>query len=316
MENSKLIYQRLAAISADVPTVPKSKKCSDGAKFAYRGIDDVVAAVKGLMGKHNVFCSPRVTERHQEAITSKGGAAGIHAVVSVVYQFYCGDDGSSLEVGPVVGEATDYGDKAFGKAQTYAYKVMLCELFSIPVQDAWDPDATSGESPGDVAASESKPPSIPEPTEAERRVIDEVCRYYPAPSGMRVDPAAVGRTLWAARNKYPGDISKAEAAAKWLVGTNRNVCIPDDGKAEGVDLLAETLTGMTEAQKKQMGILTILLQERADAELDGVKIDKRELAGWVLEVSPTGYPNTEEERKAIEAKASLKIIKTRMTAKA
>jgi hypothetical protein len=138
---------------------------------------------------------------------------------------------------------------------------------------------------------------------------------------------AVGRIIWATRSRYPSDISKAAAAAQWLVDKKRNVYAPqaepDDfdkelaqNHAAAEARVEDSFGKMTAEQKEQMGILYVLLQEKADAELGGAKVDKRSLAGWVLEVSKVGYPSTADERKSIEPKASAKIIQTRLIAKA
>ena len=50
------------------------------------------------------------------------------------------EDGSSV-THSTVGEAFDVGDKAATKAQTVAYRIMLCEVLNIPYEDMADPEA-------------------------------------------------------------------------------------------------------------------------------------------------------------------------------
>ena len=85
---------------------------------------------------------------------------------------------------------------------------------------------------------------------------------------------------------------------------------PKQQKPKGIS--KTIFDGMTEDQKKQMGILYIHAQEKADAEMEGVVIDKMKLAGWVLEIAEKGYPSTDEERKLIESLVSMFSITERL----
>jgi hypothetical protein len=50
------------------------------------------------------------------------------------YRCVCVEDSSEVNVGPMLGEASDTSDKAGNKALSAAYKYMLFQLFCIPVE--------------------------------------------------------------------------------------------------------------------------------------------------------------------------------------
>jgi hypothetical protein len=112
--------------------------------FMFRGIDDIYNALAPIMAARHLVIIPHavgapvVTER----TTAKGGSM-YHVVAQYSYTAICTDDGSSVDVGPIYGEAMDSGDKAYNKTMAIAYKYMALQLFCIPVVGQDDPDAHS-----------------------------------------------------------------------------------------------------------------------------------------------------------------------------
>lgn len=135
------VYGIIAAITGELAKsgIAKSRRNTQQG-FDYRGIDDVYNALAPLMSKHGLVIVPHVTDRTAtERTTAKGGTL-FHTVLTVTFDFIAAEDGSSVTVGPVLGEAMDSGDKATNKAMSVAYKYAAFQVFCIPLEAA-DPDA-------------------------------------------------------------------------------------------------------------------------------------------------------------------------------
>ena len=146
MEETKVmtpmgIYAAMAAIAAEIGAIGKDKRCTQGANFAYRGIDDLYNALNPIMAKHGVFVLPIAGERTTETRQTQKGATIEVVVMRMTYKF-CHADGSSVEA-VTVGQAMDSGDKATNKAMAIAHKYAILQAFSIPTEDMEDPDAVA-----------------------------------------------------------------------------------------------------------------------------------------------------------------------------
>ena len=137
----KGIYQAMAAIAAEIGAIGKDKRCTQGASFAYRGIDDVYNALNPIMAKHGVFVLPIAGERTTETRQTRNGATMEIVVMRMTYKF-CHADGSFVEA-VTVGQAMDSGDKATNKAMAIAHKYAILQAFCIPTEDMEDPDAVA-----------------------------------------------------------------------------------------------------------------------------------------------------------------------------
>lgn len=135
------IYAAMAAIAAEIGAISKDKRCTQGASFAYRGIDDVYNALNPIMAKHGVFVLPIAGERTTETRQTQKGATIEVVVMRMTYKF-CHADGSSVEA-VTVGQAMDSGDKATNKAMAIAHKYAILQAFCIPTEDMEDPDAVA-----------------------------------------------------------------------------------------------------------------------------------------------------------------------------
>ena len=133
------IFKAMAAVMADMNAIAKNKRCTQGASYVYRGIDDVYNALNPLLGKHGIFVLPTAEERSSESRTTKNGANMEIVTVRMKYTF-CHADGSSVTC-CTIGEAMDSGDKATNKAMAVAHKYAILQTFCIPTEDMPDPDA-------------------------------------------------------------------------------------------------------------------------------------------------------------------------------
>ena len=141
-EDDGSVYERVASVIGDLPAIGKDS-WNEQQKFHFRGIDDVLNALKPLLAKHGVFFAPDVLERLSEERTTRSGGA-MHVVhLHVSFTFY-GAGGDSFSCS-AWGEGTDSGDKATNKAMTGAMKYMLGQVFAISTADTVDSDATSPE---------------------------------------------------------------------------------------------------------------------------------------------------------------------------
>ena len=121
--------------------IGKKQQCNGGGNFKYRGIDDVYAALSPVLTKTGLTILPIRIEKEADAQAGKMRLVKI----KITYRVAAVEDGSYIDV-EALGEGADTGDKASGKAMSYAYKSLIFQLFCVPVVGQPDPD------------SESKPP--------------------------------------------------------------------------------------------------------------------------------------------------------------
>jgi ERF superfamily protein len=131
------IYERLSAVQAAMPPVPKART-NQQQGFKFRGIDDALESLVPLLAEHQVFFLPTVLEREVETRQTGKGSNLYTVHLHVRYTFFDAD-GNSLAC-DVWGEGTDSGDKATSKAMTMALKSALFQTFTISGEE--DPDAT------------------------------------------------------------------------------------------------------------------------------------------------------------------------------
>ena len=129
-------------IREELGAISKDKEATAGARFSYRGHDEIVNAIVPLFNKYGVFTT--VEDEHlvyqgREAANNKWATA---AVIRKKVTFWA-PDGSSV-ASTVVAESVDNGNKATGQAQTYAYRFALTQTFTIPTGEP-DPDSLSGD---------------------------------------------------------------------------------------------------------------------------------------------------------------------------
>lgn len=137
------VYSAIAAVSAALAKegIAKNQK-NQQQGFRFRGIDDVLNAMAGLLSAHNLVIVPDVTERIVTERATRSGGHMSSITVKVVYRLFSAVDGSAT-FATVYGEAMDTADKATSKAMSAAYKYMAIQTFAIPVEGEQDADATT-----------------------------------------------------------------------------------------------------------------------------------------------------------------------------
>ena len=141
MENGQ-IYAAISAAMADISAIGKDKY-NQQQGFKFRGIYDVMNALKPILTKNKIFTVPQVLEQTREIkVTAKGGELR-YSLLRIAFRFYT-TDGSFVEA-VTLGEGMDSGDKASNKAMAIAYKYALFQVFCIPTEEMTDPDGESYE---------------------------------------------------------------------------------------------------------------------------------------------------------------------------
>lgn len=120
----------MGRVLADVPAVGKNSSApANMGGYAFRGIEDVLAALKPAMARHGVFCIPDVIERLATERPLGSGKVMFVVDLCIRWTFY-GPLGDTL-TSTCWGQGTDMGDKATQKAMTSAFKSMLMQTFAI-----------------------------------------------------------------------------------------------------------------------------------------------------------------------------------------
>lgn len=139
------VYKSIAAVTGELAKegITKDRK-NQQQGFAYRGIDDVYAALSPLLSKHNLCILPRIVAKESAERTSAKGGVLFYNLVTAEFDIVSSVDGSRHTV-ISYGEAFDSGDKSIGKAMSYAYKAMAFMTFAVPTEGDNDPDANCHE---------------------------------------------------------------------------------------------------------------------------------------------------------------------------
>lgn len=142
------IYQKMAAITAELQTVAKNLVVETGKGKGYKAVSerDIIDAVKPVEEKHGVYsypCSRKVLE--SQTLESEGYNGGIKTTfftrIETVYRFVNVDEPTDYIETVTFAEGIDSQDKGSGKAMTYGDKYALMKAYKISTGD--DPDQTA-----------------------------------------------------------------------------------------------------------------------------------------------------------------------------
>jgi hypothetical protein len=123
------IYQRVNEVRKKVWYAKKDK-----AVQGYKAVthDAVTALVRNHLIDQGVIVVPRwISSDTVEVGTTKGGTAMIRYAARYEVDFVNCDDPADKIIVPMEAHANDHGDKAPGKATSYATKYAILKLFSI-----------------------------------------------------------------------------------------------------------------------------------------------------------------------------------------
>ena len=153
------IYEKLSAITNEISAVAKNLNVGYG-KSQYKAVGeaDVLAAVKPTEEKYKVYSYPvsrRVIESNVLTSLDKDGneKRQLFMRLEVVYRFVNMENPEEYIDITTYGDGVDPGDKAPGKAMTYADKYALLKAYKIITGD--DPDQKASETLKAVDQKES-----------------------------------------------------------------------------------------------------------------------------------------------------------------
>lgn len=138
------IFQKLAAITADMQTVAKNLSIDTGNGKSYKAVSerDVLDTVKPLEAAHGVYSYPvnreTLESERLETETKYGVKTSFYTRIKTVYRFVNMDDPTDYIETVVFSVGLDSGDKGDGKAMTYGDKYALLKAYKISTGD--DPD--------------------------------------------------------------------------------------------------------------------------------------------------------------------------------
>lgn len=143
MQIHKDIHEAKLAVMGDVEYVQKTGEMTQGFRYKYVTVDEVIAKLRPSMVDHGIHFAPtKMDILHQEQYTTAKGAVMNRVLLGVSYRL--SHVSGTSEDGYSVGEGTDSGDKACNKAMTAAKKYALLQSFCLETGED-DPDHHSSE---------------------------------------------------------------------------------------------------------------------------------------------------------------------------
>lgn len=138
------IYERMSLITNEIGVVEKNLKIDVTKTRSYKAVSerDVIDAIKPLEEKYRVYSYPvSRTVTDKDVLTKEtdyGTTNSLFMRVETIYRFVNIDKPDEYIETIVYGDGIDTGDKAPGKAMTYADKYALMKAYKLSTGD--DPD--------------------------------------------------------------------------------------------------------------------------------------------------------------------------------
>lgn len=136
------VLEAITAVRKDMPAIGRNQRNEDQG-YAFRGIDDVMAALGPTMVRHGVGYYPEVEDIERSERPTRSGGLQTQVIARVRWTVY-GPAGDFLQA-VTYGQGLDTSDKSVNKAATAAEKYMLTQVFAIPTRDydadQWSPQA-------------------------------------------------------------------------------------------------------------------------------------------------------------------------------
>ena len=141
------IYQKLAAITAEMAIVAKNLNVDTDKGKSYKAVSerDILDNVKPLEEKHGVYSYPVARETLEserlETETQYGTKTTFYTRIKTIYRFVNVEDPQDFIETVTFSVGLDSGDKGDGKAMTYGDKYALMKAYKISTGD--DPDQSA-----------------------------------------------------------------------------------------------------------------------------------------------------------------------------
>lgn len=158
------IYEKMSLITAEIGVVEKNLKVQVNKNSSYKAVSerDVLDAVKPIETKYRVYSYPMY--RHiidHDTLVKESEYNGqvtrtntLFMRVETIYRFVNLDNPDEYIETTVYGDGMDTGDKATGKAMTYADKYALMKAYKLSTGD--DPDKEASPENGYEKKAEPK----------------------------------------------------------------------------------------------------------------------------------------------------------------
>ncbi len=235
----KDIHKRMIAVMRDVGAIGKDRQAgmTGGAKYNFRGIDDVYNTLHSIMSKHGIYMvSDVLSVDRSERTSSKGNILGF-VTVKIMYSFVA-EDGSSVST-TVVGEGMDSGDKATPKALSGAQKYALFQAFLIPTAEAKDAENDSPQLATEAKATATPGGTIsdfndvdPDPQEVQVR---EIAAEIKVDGERKYSPTQVGKAIQRAKTEGTMDKLHKKMADEYQVQTSGKLVEPEQKELGDAD---------------------------------------------------------------------------------
>ena len=162
------IYEKMSCIISELKTLEKTLEVKINQSKSYKAVNEktVLEAVKPLEEKYRVFSYPKQRSIIDNDILVKENSNGdyisktntLFMRIETIYTFVNLDDPKdTLEI-ITYGDGLDTGDKAPGKAMTYADKYALMKAYKITTGD--DPDKEPSPENGYTKGTKATPEQI------------------------------------------------------------------------------------------------------------------------------------------------------------
>lgn len=172
----------IKTISEDKRLKPDLMKCENGANFRAVSESAILDAINPALNEKGIYYTVSVKESHldiKEMATAKGVKYVFVATVVLMVNFF-DFRGLHLAHTEAVGMGIDDGDKAMGKAYTYAVKYALLKVFRLRYGDDPDHDASKPiiKAPAAEPAQAPKKPSAAKGSKKPSTLMTEAQRDY------------------------------------------------------------------------------------------------------------------------------------------
>lgn len=147
------VIEALARVIRDLPAIGKDKQMTEGARYNYRGIEQITAELAALLAKHCVVIIPTGVRRWDREELTINGRPWHDDVISQQYRIFGPGGPTDFVDAEVPGIGRDNSDKGSNKAMTAAYKVLLTQALCI----------TDGKDDPDNERHEADAAPVPEP---------------------------------------------------------------------------------------------------------------------------------------------------------
>ena len=132
--SKKSIFESILAVQkyCAVEGLPKNQQ---GHQYKFRGIDSLLKLMSAALTENGLVIVPRITDCVREEIKT---TKGVQYYTRLTIEYTVANAAGETIVAVGKGEALDPHDKGMGKAQSYAYKNTMFQLFAIPIAGVLD----------------------------------------------------------------------------------------------------------------------------------------------------------------------------------